>query len=195
MNALATTQVVAFLFCLIEYIWHMAAPHYPENNQTGAFWPVKGCIPTQEAVTAFVFSNNGTDTLGVIEAASNPGVDNIDPADWHIRPDMWVYDGDNIRRITLARGPAYPIKSATVKLDLPFPVALVRVPLVITRRGFQSLSILNIGAANGTINNNMTLPPGISVSPNQEALTKRGKQSAVCYDATGTTFIISLQNS
>ena len=173
----------------------MAAVHYPENDQTGAFWPVKGCIPSEEAVTAFVFSNDGLTTLGVIEAASNPGIDDIDPDDWTLHKNLYVYDGDNIRRITLSFGPAYPIKSATVKLDRPFPVALVQVPLFITRRAFQSVSVLNIGAANGTINNALVLPPGVGTNASQETLSSAKKQSAICYDATGTTFTISLQNS
>lgn len=173
----------------------MAAVHYPEDEETGGFWPVKGCIPLAEAITSLVFSNDGVSTVGVIEDATTPGTTLIDPADWTLRPDMWIYDGNNIRRITLAFGPAYPIKSATVKLDRPFPGALVRVPLFVTRRAFQSVSITNIGGAVGTINNGMTLPVGLTRNADQETISKPGKQSAICYDATGTTFAISLQNS
>lgn len=173
----------------------MAATHYPENNQTGAFWPVKGCLPMAEAVTAFVFSNDGVSTLGIIRDATTPGTSLIDPNDWHLRPDLYIYDGDNVRRITLAFRPAYATPSATVKLDRPFPVALVNIPLFIVRRGFQSFSIVNTGAAPGLIDNALVNPAGVGINANQETVTIAKKQSVICYDATGTTFAISLQNS
>lgn len=171
----------------------MAVQFYPELDETGGFYPVSGCLPFEQAISGLVFSGSGT-KLTVHN--SGGAVLPIDLDDWdaaYLTQGSYLYDGTEIRAIISSRRPLSTDVTGEVIIERAFTTPLTSDPLEVTRKGFQQFDIYNSGAASGTVNT-ITLAAQESFSANQETMARIGsKQVPLCYDATGTTFKISVR--
>ncbi len=177
----------------------MGASTLPPYSVTGAggFYPDKGCVPPEVAITGLKFSTypGGLYPYRVyVYDGTNPNVDPVDPDLMHVfRPGAsYLYDGDELRTIVRVAYPSGNEAAAWVEIDRPFPANKVEVSLEITYKPGFEISVANIGGAAGLLNN-YTFPVGMPVTSNQESVTAPIKQDAICYDATGTQFAISVK--
>ncbi len=165
--------------------------YYNPNGVTGAEYPVAGCLPYEDDLVDYAFTSALLSTTIAIQDRVSPGVALADPTRLPLSSSVWIYDGSEIRRVVQTMYGTDPELTLYVKIDRPFSAATVNGDLKVTYKGFAEWSISNIGGAAGIVNG-ASFAAGSNYTRNQESITVADKQEPCCYDATGTTFEISV---